>query len=169
MLYQHETKDDDAGHMHLGLAGEWKKKTPPMELLNILKEWRDANPKKSKFLWIEDKGDDILNRKAITKFRNKVIPNLRKYLEQVRNDLDALTQEYVFVAGEVGHVNRHTFAQLLREKGQSSAQIAIAGGWKSAEIVDRWYTAISKKEREETRNVMNTMMDEDPKVKDSVA
>jgi len=168
ILYQHETKDDGAGHIHLGTAGEWKKKTPPMELLTILKDWRDRNPKKSRFLWFEDKGNDISNRKAISKFKHEIIPKLRKYLEQVRSDLDALTQEYIFVAGEVGHVNRHTFAQLLRERGLSSAQIANAGGWKSAEIVDKWYTSISKKETEETRIVLNSLMDENINEKDSV-
>ena len=39
------------------------------------------------------------------------------------------------------------FAQLLKNSGVSSEMIAYAGGWRTTQIVDTWYTTISEKQK----------------------
>ena len=151
---QFETKDNSAGHEHLGELGEWKHKYPPVELYEILLDWKNNHaPKNSKFVWFEDKEKDVSNRRQCEVVRNEIIPKLKEYLEKVRDRLSPITQEYVFKAGRAGHLNRHTFAQLLRNKGLSNSEIAFAGGWKSAQTVD-WYCGISEDEKVKARKAI---------------
>lgn len=152
-LDQFETKDDSAGHLHLGEFGEWKHKFPPKELYQILLNWKNANPSFSKFLWFEDGDSDKANKQNSIKCRKHVIPKLKKYLHRVEDRLDTLTKEYVFEAGEAGHLNRHTFAQLMRNAGASKSEIAFAGGWKSEQTID-WYTSISEDEKSKSRKAL---------------
>ena len=152
-LDQFETKDDSAGHQHLGEFGEWKHKFPPKELYNILLKWRNENPKFSKFLWFEDSGNDKQNIRNSQRCREYVIPKLKEYLHRVEDRLDSLTKEYVFVAGESGHLNRHTFAQLLKNAGATDDQIAFQGGWKSKQTIG-WYCSISQDEKQKSRKLI---------------
>ena len=152
---QHETKDA-RGDVWLGLDGEWQIKTPANDLIQVLKHWKnhpDA-PKNSHFLWFEDKGSDIANRKAILKLRDRVIKSLRTYLEKHYDEMDILTREYAKL--EPGHLLRHTFAQLMRDEGATQDEIQTAGCWKSSETV-AWYTAASKKEKEKIRTKQNNV------------
>jgi len=147
---QHETKDP-RGDEWIGEDGEWQRKLPAIDLLHVLKHWKnlDESPN-SKFVWFEDKGSDIANRKAILKIRSRVIKTLRRYLEQHYDEMDLLTREYAQI--EPGHLLRHTFAQLLRDEGATSEQIRVAGCWKSAEIIS-WYTAASKSEKDVIKRI----------------
>jgi len=149
---QHETKDA-RGDNWLGEDGEWQIKLPAIDLLKVLKHWKshDESPN-SKFVWFEDKGNDIANRKAAQKVRERVIKKLRTYLEKHYDEMDILTREYAQL--EPGHLLRHTFAQLLRDEGATSDQIQTAGCWKSAETV-AWYTAAGTKEKKEIRGKQN--------------
>ena len=61
-LEQHETKDP-RGQWFLEENGEWKTKYPPLDLKRILLDWKSRSPN-SRFLWFEDNGSDILNRKS---------------------------------------------------------------------------------------------------------
>ena len=152
-LDQFETKDNRSGHLHLGQFGEWKHKFPPKELYHILLKWKNDNPQFSKFLWFEDGGSDKKNLIQVKKIAVYVIPKLKKYLHRVEDRLDTLTKEYCFEAGEAGHLNRHTFAQLMRNAGASKSEIAFAGGWKSEQTID-WYTSISEDEKSKSRKVL---------------
>ena len=152
-LDQFETKDDTAGHIFLGLFGEWKHKYPPIELYHILLKWKNANPKFSRFIWFEDAGNDISNRHLARQVRNFIIPKLKEYLHRVEDRLDELTKEYVFKAGKGGHLNRHTFAQLMKNKGASDDEIAFAGGWKSKQTI-AWYSTISEDEKAKSRKIV---------------
>lgn len=152
-LDQFETKDDSAGHVHLGEFGEWKHKFPPKELYQILLNWKKANPQFEKFVWFEDAGNDVSNRSRAKKVRQDVIPKLREYLHKVEDRLDSLTKEYIFKAKKSGHVNRHTFAQLMRNAGASDDEIAFAGGWKSKQTIS-WYSSVSEEEKQKSKKLI---------------
>lgn len=152
-VIQHETKDP-RGDIWLGEDGEWQKKLPAKDLLEVLKFWKNHNdsPKNSHFVWFDDTGSDIGNRKAATKIKGEIIPKLRSYLEKHYSEMDILTREYA--NEEPGHLLRHTFAQLLRDEGATKEEIQIAGCWKSGETVE-WYTGASTKEKANIRKFQN--------------
>lgn len=152
-LDQFETKDNRAGHIHLSQFGEWKHKFPPTELYHVLLKWKNDNPKFSKFVWFEDGGNDKSNLSRAKKVRESVIPKLKQYLHKVEDRLDPLTKEYIFKAGKSGHVNRHTFAQLMKEKGATDEEIAFAGGWKSTQTI-AWYSSISEADKIKSKNLV---------------
>lgn len=149
-LEQFEIKDK-RGQTHMTQKGEWKKKYPPEDLRQVLLFWRSIT-NNSKFVWFEDQKTDAENLKELTRIRNRVIPKLKEHFLKIESKVDPNTREYA--KKRIGHLLRHTFAQLLKNSGVSSDKIAHAGGWKTTQIVDTWYTTISEEEqkKDETKS-----------------
>lgn len=159
ILEQHETKDDSANDIHLGVSGEWKTKTPPQKLLKILLDYKENYaPKNSRFIWFEDRGSDKGNRIQAEIIQGVVIPKIFSYIEKIKDDLTPRSWEYAQM--EAGHMLRHTCAQLLKNKGLSNEQIAKQIGWKSATTVE-WYVDVPESEVEKSRVALNEIFEDD--------
>jgi integrase len=145
-LEQHETKDK-RGQYHLGLDGDWKIKYPPPDLQKNLLQWKQDNPRYTRFVWFEDRGYDIGNLSQTIILRNRIASKLKKYYKKIENEVDFLTRQYMYIKPD--HIMRHTFAQQLKESGFTSEEIAEAGGWRDAGTVSKWYSKTSEKKKRE--------------------
>jgi hypothetical protein len=144
-LEQHETKDP-RGHYHIGVNGEWKTKYPPLDLKQLLLEWKSkcGNPK---FLWFVDNGSDYENRVRARKIGITMSKKLGTYYEKVEDRVDPLTYQYM--RRMPSHLMRHILAQHMKEAGFTNEEIAESFGWRTSSIVGTWYTKTSEKKRKE--------------------
>ena len=142
-LEVHETKDK-RGHMYLGKDGEWKKKFVPLEIHEILIEWKNMHPEFKRFVFFEDKCNDLLNRKKAYVVADKIARRLSHYYyPKIEDDVDPLTKEYMYK--KPIHMFRHTIAQLLKNSGFNDEQISTITGHRSVDTVS-WYCSISEEE-----------------------
>lgn len=144
-LEQHETKDP-RGHWFLGENGEWKTKYVPLELKNLLLEWKTRSGH-SKFVWFEDSQDDAQNKRNAQRAASMTTASLKSYYGRVADRIDPRTREYMFKRPT--HVMRHTLAQQMKDAGLTNEDIAEMFGWRTPQIVGTWYTKISEKKRKE--------------------
>lgn len=142
-LEQHETKDP-RGQWFLGENGEWKTKYPPLELKELLLEWksRSGNPR---FLWFEDSQSDAQNMKNAQRAARITIARLKSYYMRIAYKVDPHTKEYMFKRPT--HILLHTLAQQLRNADLTNDEIAEMFGWRTSSIVGTWYTKTSEKKR----------------------
>lgn len=144
-LEQHETKDP-RGHWFLGENGEWKTKYVPLELKDLLLEWKTRSGH-SKFVWFEDSNDDAQNKRNAQRAASMTTASLKSYYGRVADRIDPRTREYMFKRPT--HVMRHTLAQQMKDAGLTNEDIAEMFGWRTPQIVGTWYTKISEKKRKE--------------------
>lgn len=142
-LEVHETKDK-RGYMHLGKDGEWKKKFVPLEIYDILIQWKSKHPEFNRFVFFEDKGSDLLNRKKAYVVADRIARRLSThYYPKIEDEIDPLTKEYMYK--KPIHVFRHTISQLLKNSGFNDEQISTITGHRSVDTVS-WYCSISEEE-----------------------
>jgi len=142
-LEVHETKDK-RGYMHLGKDGEWKRKFVPLEICDILLQWKNKHPEFRRFVFFEDKGNDLLNRKRAYIVADRIARRLSTYYyPKIEDEVDPLTKEYMYK--KPIHVFRHTIAQLLKNSGFNDEQISTITGHRSVDTVS-WYCSISEEE-----------------------
>lgn len=142
-LEVHETKDK-RGHMHLGKDGEWKKKYVPLEIHDVLMQWKSKHPEFRRFVFFEDKGKDFLNRKKARVVSDRIARRLSTYYyPKIEDEVDPLTKEYMYK--KPIHMFRHTIAQILKNSGFTDEQISTITGHRSVDTVS-WYCSISEEE-----------------------
>lgn len=142
-LEQHETKDP-RGQWFLGENGEWKTKYPPLEIKELLLEWK-ARSGHSKFLWFQDSQSDAQNRRNAQRAGEITIMRLKSYYSKVSDKVDPHTREYMFKRPT--HILRHTLAQQMRNADLTNDEIAEMFGWRTSSIVGTWYTKMSETKR----------------------
>ncbi len=142
-LEVHETKDK-RGHMYLGKDGDWKKKFIPLEIYDILIQWKNKHPEFRKFVFFEDKGNDLLNRKKAYVVADRIARRLSNYYyPKIEDEVNPLTKEYMYK--KPIHMFRHTISQLLKNSGFTDEQISTITGHRSVDTVS-WYCSISEEE-----------------------
>jgi len=142
----HETKDK-RGHFYLGRNGDWKTKFLPIEIADLLKTWKASHPTFRRFVFFEDAGADVLNRKRLEALAKRMPSHLSKqYYKKMKTKVDPLTTEYMFKRPD--HVFRHTIAQLLKNAGFTDEQISVITGHRDVATVS-WYATMSVAKQQE--------------------
>jgi len=148
-LEQHETKDK-RGQFHLGMDGEWKVKYVPQEIKALLLQWKEICPDK-RFLWFKEGGSDSQNRRFALNVRNNMAVKLKTHYEKIKDMVDPLTQEYMMLKPH--HVLRHTLVQQMKNADLSNDEIAECFGWRTPDIVGKWYSKTSERKKQELNHI----------------
>jgi hypothetical protein len=133
----HETKVPK-GHYHLAEDGNWFDYYPNDELKQYFQEWKKTHPLFRRFVWFEDTGSDVGNRKKAVLQHARMAKTLATYYKQIESEFDPLLAEYVKKRPD--HVMCHTFAQMCKNDGMSNEEIKESGHWTDEQSVS-WYCA----------------------------
>lgn len=142
-LEQHETKDP-RGSWFLGENGDWKVKYVPLEIRDLLLNWK-SHEGHSRFVWFEDGNSDEQNRKNAKRADALTKKKFKSYYEKILEKLDPRTRDYV--KKRPTHILRHTLAQHMKNAGLTDEEIAEMFGWRTPSIVGTWYTMIPEEKR----------------------